>query len=362
MQDHVNVKANCYAALNIVGLCLSALSIACTQSNPPTIASPQIMTVEGPIPVDSLGLTLIHEHVFLDWSGADSIDPQKWNEEEAFQSILPYLLDMKASGVRSFLECTPAYLGRNPNLLKRLAEASGLQILSNTGYYGARQNQYLPAHAHTSDATALANLWIGEFENGIEQSGVYPGFIKIGMDSKEPLTRMDRKLVQAAARTHLATGLTIVAHTGDDATAIQELQILQEEGVAPGAFVWTHAQNGSASGHVDMAKRGAWISLDGLGWIGPDSASQDSTALYKYVDFLKNLRENQLLHRVLISHDAGWYTAGEEDQSGFKAYTPIFDLLIPTLLREGFSDADVEQLLVENPKEAYGIGVRPYQK
>ncbi|MCO6475662.1 MAG: hypothetical protein J5I94_03530 [Phaeodactylibacter sp.] len=319
-----------------------------------------ILTVTGPIPADSLGLALIHEHVFLDWSGADSIRPQDWEEEAAFEAILPHLLEVKKHGVRSFLECTPAYLGRNPSLLHRLSVESGLQILTNTGFYGARQNRFIPAFAFEATAEELAGIWVKEFEEGVGEEGltIRPGFIKIGVDADSSLSDMHRKLARAAALTHLRTGLAIVAHTGIDTTAALQLAILEEAGVAPDAFVWTHAQNGTPEGHVRLAKRGAWVSLDGLGWVAPADHQGDSTALYQYVGYLKNLKAHGLLHRTLISHDAGWYTHSEAGGGEYKAHTPIFTLLKPLLLKEGFTEEDFRQLLVDNPREAYAIRVR----
>ncbi|MGH8020026.1 MAG: phosphotriesterase, partial [Opitutaceae bacterium] len=41
-------------------------------------------------------------------------------------------------GVETLVECTPAYVARDPKLLARLSEASGLHVLTNTGLYGAR--------------------------------------------------------------------------------------------------------------------------------------------------------------------------------------------------------------------------------
>ncbi len=349
-------------AILLFAQCSSKTSRAEDQTGSTT--SDTILTVTGPIPADSLGLTLIHEHVFLDWSGADSIRPQDWDEEAAFQAILPYLLEMKQYGVNSFLECTPAYLGRNPSLLHRLSVESGLQILTNTGFYGARQNRYIPAFAFDASAGELADIWVKEYEQGIEDEDIdiriRPGFIKISVEADSQLSDMHRKLVQAAAMTHLRTGLAIVSHTGIDTTAALQLAVLEEAGVAPGAFVWTHAQNGTAEGHVRLARRGAWISLDGLGWVTPKNG--DSTALYQYAGFLKNLKSNGLLQRTLISHDAGWYTHGEPGSGDYKGYTPIFTLLKPLLLKEGFTEEDFRQLLVENPKEAYAIRVRSRQE
>lgn len=314
------------------------------------------MTVQGEIPADSLGITLIHEHVFLDWSGADSIQRDDWDNEGAFRIILPYLQAMKAQGVRTFLECTPNYLGRNPLLLKRLADSTGLQILTNTGYYGARRNAHLPKHAFSETARQLAQRWIQEWKNGLDGTNIRPGFIKIGVEV--PLSPLHEKLVRAAAIAHKKTGLTIVAHTGPEAGAYRELEILENEGVAADALVWTHAQGGSRAAHVDIARQGAWVSLDGMGWIDPADQNGDSTALKDYIGMLKNLKDNHLLHRTLISHDAGWYTHGAKDALVYKPYTPIFQLVIPELKKIGFTEADIRQLLIENPQEAYQIHIR----
>lgn len=331
--------------------CSTALLLSCQPMSPP----PYLMTVHGTIPSDSMGLALIHEHVFLDWSGADSIKPADWDEEAAFRLILPYLQEMKAQGVRTFLECTPAYLGRNPRLLRRLADSTGLQILTNTGYYGARNDVHLPAHAHSETVEQLAERWVLEWKAGIEGTGIRPGFIKIGVEV--PLSPLHEKLVRAAAIAHRETGLAIVAHTGPEGGAFRELEILAEEGVAPEALVWTHAQQGAREAHVEIARRGAWVSLDGMGWIDPADQQGDSTALKDYIGMLQNLKDAGVLHRTLISHDAGWYTHGAEEQT-FKPFTAIFRLVIPELEKVGFSPAEIRQLLVENPRSAYTIQVR----
>lgn len=337
-------------------LTLLAIALTLFLANQIKKEAPYLMTVNGAIPADSMGLSLIHEHVFLDWSGADRINPKAWDNDGAFQIILPYLQEMKAQGVRTFLECTPNYIGRNPLLLKRLSDSTGLQILTNTGYYGARNNAHLPKHAYSETAQQLANRWIKEWKNGVDGTKIRPGFIKIGVEV--PLSPLHEKLVRAAAITHKKTGLTIVAHTGPEAGAYRELEILKEEGVAPEALVWTHAQGGTRAAHLDIARKGAWVSLDGMGWIDPADHKGDSTALQDYIGILKNLKDNHLLHRTLISHDAGWYTHGAKEALVYKSYTPIFQLVIPELKKIGFTEADMQQLLVETPKKAYAIQVR----
>jgi phosphotriesterase-related protein len=332
------------------------LTSCSTPNQNETGPTPYLMTLNGKIPVDSLSLALIHEHVFLDWSPAEDQQPEHWNNEEAFDIILPQLQAVQALGVNTFLECTPQYIGRNLTLLKRLADSTGLNILTNTGYYGAREDEHVPEHAYRETADQLAARWIQEWEEGIEGTGIRPGFIKIGVDGDSVLSDIDEKLVRAAARTHLQTGLTIVAHTGPDAPALQQVDILEEEGVSPDAWVWTHAQNGTSPTQIALAQKGAWISLDGMGWIDP--VEGDSTALFKYIDQLVQLKTHALLHRTLISHDAGWYTHGEEKGGEFKPFTPIFDLVIPELRKRGFEQADLDQLFINNPREAYQVRVR----
>lgn len=334
-------------------ICLATGLLSC--GHPPL----QVMTVTGPISADELGTTLIHEHVFLDWAGADSIDPSQWNEAEAYEQILPQLQALKQHGVQTFLECTPAYLGRNPELLQRLSQSTGLHIITNTGYYGARKNKHIPTSAYALDADELAAEWIREAKEGIGKTGIRPGFMKIGVDADSLLSNEHKKLIRAAARAHKSTGLTIVSHTGPDAPAFAQLKILAEEGIGPQAFVWTHAQSGTPAAHVELAKRGAWISLDGMGWMAPDSVEREGAmTLANYIDRIQNLREHQLLNRLLISHDAGWYTHGEVAGGEYRPHTDIFTRLIPALDSLGFSQEELDQLLIKNPREAYAIRVR----
>src|SRR5262249_5621927 len=203
---------------------------------------------------------------------------------------LPHLKRVRELGCRTFVECTPAYLGRDPALLKRLAEASGLQVLTNTGYYGAVKGKYLPAHAHTETPDQLAACWLREWKEGIDGTGVWPGFIKIGVDAG-PLTAVNRNLVQAAARTHLHSGLTIAAHTGDGAAALDELKVLRDEGVGGSAFVWVHAQNEKdAALHARAAEQGAWIEFDG---VGPKTID-------RHVELVKTMKLHGHLGRALL--------------------------------------------------------------
>lgn len=307
----------------------------------------QIMTVTGSISPAAMGLTLVHEHVLVDFIGADKIHPGRWQHGQVMPVALPYLQQWKELGGQTLVECTPAYLGRDPLLLRKLAEASGLYLITNTGYYGAANNKYLPAHAFTETAGQLARRWVLEWQHGIAGTGIKPGFIKIGVD-EGPLSGLHRKLVQAAARTHLRTGLPIASHTGKAPAAFEQLEILEQEGVAPRAFIWVHAQGEKDfSRHVQAAKKGAWVSLDGI----------SGANMEEYVPLLQHLKKENLLHRVLISQDAGWYRPGEPKGGDYRGYTDLPAKLLPRLKQASFSEAEIHQLLETNPANAFTIRV-----
>jgi len=306
------------------------------------------MTVNGPVSASEMGVSLTHEHILVDFIGADSINENRWNKKEVLDKALPFLDEIKKLGCLTLVECTPDYLGRDPLLLKALSDASGMNIITNTGYYGAAGDKYIPKHAYSESAEELASRWINEWKNGIGSTGIKPGFIKIGVDDG-PLSDIDKKLVEAAALTHLETGLTIASHTGPAFPAFEEIEILRKAGVSPEAFIWVHAQTEKdLSLQVKAAKMGAWISLDGL--------SDDNTE--EYVVVIKNLKDNGLLGKVLLSHDAGWYRPGEVNGGEYRGYTALFQKLVPSLRRAGFSDKEIDGLLMTNPAMAFKTGVR----
>ena len=212
--------------------CAIAGSIALARS--PFFRQDVIMTVNGELPAAQLGFSLSHEHVLVDFIGAGKTDPSRYDVAEVYNKAFPVVLAAKAKGCKTLMECTPAYLGRDVKLLRQLSKASELNILTNTGYYGAAGEKYLPSHAYKETANEVAARWISEWKNGIDGSGIRPGFIKSGVD-KLPLSEVQQKMVEAAAITHLETGLTFGIHTGDGPAAMEEMRIFGSRGVAASA-------------------------------------------------------------------------------------------------------------------------------
>ncbi|MEZ5366218.1 MAG: hypothetical protein R2748_28745 [Bryobacterales bacterium] len=170
-----------------------------------------------------------------------------------------------------------------------------------------------------------------------------PGLIKTGVNKDAPLPEIERKLVRAAALAGAQSGLTVASHTGPAAPALEELDIIQAAGLAPGRFIWVHAHNERDHAlHHRLAKEGVWVEFDGLSERSADW----------HLECLRSMADAGLLGKALLSQDAGWYRPGAERGSRYRGYTYLLETFAPRLVREGFSQAELDQLLITNPARA----------
>jgi phosphotriesterase-related protein len=308
----------------------------------------QIHTVGGPLAPERLGTTLMHEHVMVDFGGADITGPHRWSRDEVVSVMLPTLQKVAGQGVGTLVECTPAYLGRDPELLRRLSALTGLHIITNTGLY---KEPYLPKWAFGLEPAELAARWIAEFADGIEGTGVRPGFIKIAVNPGE-LLPIQRTIVRAAAITHLATGLAVMAHTGDARAANESLDLIAAEGMPGERYIVAHADQigagvapespewvGVIDAHRALLDRGACLEYDAIGWGPVDRQVALVTAM------LERGYENQLL----LSQDAGWYHVGEPCGGKVQPMTGLLDDFVPALRAAGVDTESMAHLLIHNP-------------
>jgi phosphotriesterase-related protein len=302
----------------------------------------KIITVTGPIEPSLMGLTLPHEHILVDFAGAEVTGRHRYRVADVVDTMLPYLEAIRAQGVRTFVECTPMYLARDVEVFRELSGLTGLNILTNTGQY---KEPFLPAATLEIEAEALAAQWIAEAEGGIDGTDAKPGFIKTAVNP-EPLAPVQRKVIRAAALASRTTGLTIATHTGRAAQAMEVLDIVEGEGVAPDRWIFVHAQNETDTPRLlAVARRGAWIELDGLG----------ETTVDRHLEPLLALLEAGFEGKVLLSHDAGWYRVGEEPGGKKKPFTFLLERFVPLLRARGVSDATIHRITERNPAEAFTV-------
>lgn len=317
------------------------LNIFLISAIPQKAAKNIIFTVQGQTNAQNLGFTLTHEHLFSNF-GKDPKETSQYDESALYKQVIPHLKKMKALGVNSIFDCTTAYFGRRTDILKTLADSAGLNIITNTGFYGAANDRYVPEFAFKAKPEEIAKIWIDEFNNGIGDSKIKPGFIKLAFDGGKP-SEIDKKLFIAGILTHKQTGLTMAVHTGDNPEAIEtQLQLLKEHQTNADALVIVHANAMKDMGiFIRAALEGAWISLDGV--------KANNTA--EYLEKLKELKTRKLLHKVLLSHDGDLYTM----DGSLREMTTLMEVLLPAMKDKDFTEVEIRQITVDNPQKAFGV-------
>ena len=193
----------------------------------------ELMSVTGPVARRISVITLPHEHTFLDvmreYRGDGLIhDPQLVERE---------LVDLRAEGGRTLVDCTSRGLRPEPALVRAASEASGITIILGTGFYRHPFLDEAWFDAHSTDE--VADLIVRDIRDGIDGTGVRAGVIgEIGCDRF--LTPAEERGFRAAARAHHETGLTITTHAARWRVGHAQLDLLASEGVPAGRVIVGH--------------------------------------------------------------------------------------------------------------------------
>ena len=305
-----------------------------------------VRTVLGDISGEDLGPTLPHEHVQVAFVEHDAYKTNPADRDAARQTMLPYLAELRDLGCTALIDCTPSGLGRDPRLLQDLSRESGVHLLTNTGFY---QMPWLPVHVETSSVETLATHFIDEAENGLDGTGIRPGFIKIALSTSDsPLSPLQERILRAGLIAGKTCGLTVAAHTIGDRPLLDALAVISQESFPANRFVWVHASTGTAIGRQTALEAGINIEID---TISPATLTQDARLV---ADLLTSAFRDQ----ILASTDRGWYDPSLNKQS-IKPFAWFWTDFIPTLrttLQEIGASADlVDHLVVENPARIFSI-------
>jgi predicted metal-dependent phosphotriesterase family hydrolase len=299
-----------------------------------------LQTVTGTINEQEAGKILVHEHVLVGFVEGGTLTPSDYDSEEVVSSILPLLLKLEAAGCSTFVDCAPEYLGRDPYILKQLSEKSGLHIITNTGFY---KSPYLPPFAYEASIQGLADIWTREAQDGIGNSGVLPGYIKIALNDGTAINEVQEKILRAAILTSMETGLTIQCHTIGGDVALHANEIMKHSGFSRERFIWVHAQSGKdLEVHRKLASEGMWLSIDS---ILPGTYE-------RHVELLKQLIDCGASERLLLSQDTGWYTVGKEHGGNLRPYHHLFTDFIPYAVENGLDARWLEQCVTRHPFQA----------
>lgn len=303
--------------------------------------SSSVMTVTGPVAINDLGFTLPHEHIF-----ANQVREYRGNgllNDEAL-AILE-IEKLIASGGRTLIDCTIDEVARDPLALKRVSEATGLNIVMGCGHY---RDPYLDNNWFDKNAPdAIAEIIVRDLTEGVDDTGVRSGIIgEIGAD-KWYISAAEERSFRAAARAHHKTGITITTHAARWPVGLPQLDLLAEEKVDPRRVIIGHCDMVPTPGyHEAIAKRGSWVEFDTI-----RGESEYDTELR--VEFVLKMVELGYAAQVLISHDLCLRT--HMSVTGGCGYDFIIRDFIPRLKRAGLDDEVIHQITVENPARALTV-------
>jgi predicted metal-dependent phosphotriesterase family hydrolase len=297
-----------------------------------------VMTVCGPVDEQELGFTLPHEHVFINLMRefrAEGLlhEPQLMAAEVA---------RFREAGGRTLVDCTTDEIGRDPLAIRRISEATGVNVVMGCGHY---RDPYLDRDwFDRNDVDTIADAIVREIEDGVGETGIRPGVIgEIGAD-KWYISAAEERSFRAAARAHLRTGLTITTHAARWPVGLPQLDLLETEGVPPEKVIVGHCDTvPDPEYHLELARRGAWVQFDTI----RGATEYDTDAR---VDYVFNLVRAGFLDRILLSHDICWRSLLHV--TGGCGFAFISDVLLPRLLEAGLDEEALHRLTVANPRRA----------
>lgn len=341
--------------------------------------SPQAMTVLGLVPAEELGITLIHEHLFIDLRNQFTVftDPEKRRISQEMLALSnlgvvrrnPYaILDnlvlddfglaveetgrFAQLGGQTVVDCTSIGIHRSPERLQALAKATGLNVIAGCGYY--TYDTHPPAMSGWS-AAELAQQMIRDLTVGIDGSGILAGVIgEIG--TSDPIHPQERKCLLAAAIAHQATGAAIYVHTYPWGHAgLEAVRRLLAEGVDAAKIVICHVDVEFDLDYLRaLLDLGVYLGFDNFGkefYIDPDDRGFAGGIFARDLERVHVIR--QLLSRghetqILIANDiclksmlhayGGW------------GYDHILRHIVPMLRHEGVPQTAIDTFLIHNPR------------
>jgi len=321
-----------------------------------------VETVSGPIDADQLGTTLIHEHlIYRDeavaawWPHVGSVvpvdPPRACGPEDLHDAAMQSARAVVDRGVKTLCEPTGMFGGRDVGFSRRVSEESGLQVVPCTGIY---TYDYLPMFFVTRDADAMADLFVHDVEEGIQDTGIKAAFLKCAAD--EPgVTENIEKVHRGVARASVRTGAPIMAHSRPaNQTALRQIEIFEEEGVDLSRVQIAHTGDTDDLDYIErVIAKGVFIGMDRYGLeIFLPIERRNATVV--------ELLERGYADRMFLSQDycatLDWYPVEVEQQllaAGAAkdwSMTLVLDQVIPVLREAGMTDAQLETMMVENPR------------
>ncbi|MDQ3810590.1 MAG: phosphotriesterase-related protein [Chloroflexota bacterium] len=299
----------------------------------------EVQTVLGPVPAESLGPTLPHEHLILDLSRVTRDASQVLNEVPLAIKELEFF---RGAGGGSVVEVTNRGLGRDPCALVEIARTTGLNVIMGAGWY---REPFYDRSIYERTTNDIADEIVRDLTVGVDETGIRAGIIgEIGADSNY-VSPAEERVLRAAARAHLQTGVTITTHGVRSPVALAQMDILEDEGVDLGRVIIGHCDfYPHPDFHTAVAQRGAFVQFDSIG------RGFYEWDIQQRLDWVLRLVDQGFLHRILLSHDV--CMKPHLRAYGGQGYDYVLMGFVPRLRDAGLSSDQIHTLTVDNPRSA----------
>jgi len=315
-----------------------------------------VETVRGPVDASRLGTTLMHEHIFImqpealqNWG--HMFGRGYWNEQERLDDAVAKLRAVRDAGICTIVDPTAPGLGRYIPRIQRLNAAVEVNIIVATGVYAFLE---LPNFLAYRSVDAIAELFVREITEGIDDTGVKAAFIKCAVERHGVIGDVPR-ILAAVAAAGVETGAPIMVHTNAAArTGIDALEALTGQGVDPERIVIAHAGDSNDLGYLRaIADSGAWLGCDRFG-------IEHFNPLPDRIKTLLALLAEGYGARIHLSHDAACFYVFMVGDPSFANERPDYLLIsnqvVPALLRDGVTQAQIDELMIANPRRFFTGG------
>jgi len=307
-----------------------------------------IETVLGPIQTSELGFTLSHEHVVASSAGIPHIYPEFIQRTKSIQESIDVLRKVKANGVDTIIDLTTMDLGRDINLLKQVSKESGINIICATGTW-----RDIPRSFWSASIDSIKSLYVREITQGIENTNIKAGIIKVANDS-DGVTQEGEIILRAAARAQIETGVPISTHTwAPKKIGNEQIRIFLEEGVDLNRVYIGHSNDSVDTGYLKgIIEKGAWLGMDRY----PGGRQPGTPNWEKRTEILASLIQDGYGDKIMLGHDWAVKLAieSEEKQAERKRSNPdgylfIKNKILPKLGELGVTKTQIQNLMVTNP-------------
>jgi phosphotriesterase-related protein len=300
-----------------------------------------LVTTLGPKRADELGPMLPHEHVFVDLRTWDKPGYAEADAAGVVALMAPEIERIKRLGYTALVECSTVGVGRRADMDLAVSQATGFPIVVPTGIY---REPWVPPFGHEWSEDRLSDWMLKEMTDGIENSGVRAGWIKVSAGD-DGITPVEAKILRAAARAAAKTNAVIGSHTIKGRVVMDQLDIIERAGHSPSRFISIHTQaEPDPAMHLAVARRGAFIEYDWIGVHGSDES---------YIENIHRVLDAGFGGQLLLSQDRGWYDPALPKGGTPKSYTYLHDVFLPKLAASGVDADTIGTITRDNPFRAF---------